>query len=799
MEKTYNKIFRGQSYAIGIALAAMMLTACTPDTFEGADQSGIPTVNGVDFTLEVDQENNQATYTFEETPGVYPIWIIDGTTYSTLHTAGYSNTEAGTHTIELKLGNRNGFSQGSVVKTFTFNETKVDYTSDFRKITGKEWRIANKETAHLACGPAGTDGAGWWAASADDKAGTGLYDDRITFTADNNKGGTYSYSPGEDGLTYVNTGTTLWGSSDADFDVAIGSQESTWSFAVGDWEDSEGNVSQVTYIQLAANTLFPYISSDAQYENPKFRIETLTAKKMVLVYDAPDRSIAWRFILTSEEEEKEFEGFDANSNCNMFKDMPYTITFWYADENWSQLTDPALTSGTNEWSIYLPTANKDQWQTQMAFHTSMTTNSVTNYDFSILLTSDKDLNGATVKLTQEDDDGIFYFADRIDLKAGEEYVFWKSDMAGIDIPNIKLVLDFGGCQEGTTIDISNIVLKEHDCDDGTKAPENTEDTKKAVMDWDYSSSSNLWFPIYESKLAPAFWYAPGWSQIGDPAFSQDGDVYTVILPEATSDQWMAQMHFDTQISALQSDKYNFYCVLESDLDHPGVTVKLTDANSDENFFFADRIPLTAGEEYIYKKEGVQLSVGDASALNLFFDFGGNAAGNTITISKIYLEKCQDISYDSSSNLWKSIDESNPTPAFWYAPGWSQIADPTWTHNGSEWTVTLPEATTDQWMAQMHIDTQLSALQSDKYNFRCVLLADQDQPGVTVKLTDANSDENFFFAERIPLTADEEYVFERSGVQLGVGDASGLNLFFDFGGNPANSTITIKEIYFGKYE
>lgn len=136
-------------------LAGLTLTACSPESFEGADPNGLPVISGTDFTMTVDQETNQMTATFPETQGVYPVWIINGTSYSTLNSVGYQNPEAGTYSIELKLGNRNGFSQGSIVKNFTFNETKVDYTPQFNRITGKEWRFANKEAAHLACGPAG--------------------------------------------------------------------------------------------------------------------------------------------------------------------------------------------------------------------------------------------------------------------------------------------------------------------------------------------------------------------------------------------------------------------------------------------------------------------------------------------------------------------------------------------------------------------------------------------------------------------------------------------------------------------
>ena len=300
--KIYN-LFRAGFLCCGVAVA---LTACSPDEFSGADANGLPSMSGVDFNISVDQETNQMTANFTPQAGTYPIWILDGTTYSTLSEVGYKNSEAGTHTVELKLGNRNGISQAGVKKEYTFNETKVDYSADFRRITGKEWRIANKEVAHMACGPVGGDGTGWWSAQPDDKKGFGVYDDRITFTADTRKGGTYTYSAGEDGMTYVNYGTHFnTVGATADIDVALGNQSAAWSFEVYEWTDAEGKVTQQTYIQLAQNTLFPYISTDSQFENPKFRIETLTAKKLVLVYDAPDGSISWRFIFTSEEGEKE--------------------------------------------------------------------------------------------------------------------------------------------------------------------------------------------------------------------------------------------------------------------------------------------------------------------------------------------------------------------------------------------------------------------------------------------------------------------------------------------------------------
>ncbi len=807
------KLMRSQlcimHYALCIAAASLLMTACSPDSFDGADPYGIPTVSGNDFQMSVDQETNQMVATFNAPTGTYPIWIIDGTSYSTLNEVGYKNTEAGTHTVGLKLGNRNGISHGTMEKEFTFNETKVDYTADFRRITGKEWRFANKEAAHLGCGPAGTAGTEWWSASADEKKDFGMYDDRITFTADTRKGGTFNYSAGADGLTYINKGVAKWGTQNEaeDVDVAIGDQTSTWSFEVYDWEDADGNVTPQTYIQLAANTAFPYISSDAQYENPKFRIEQLTASKMVLVYDAPDRGIAWRFIFTSAEAEAVFEGFDANSDCNLFKSASYTNTYYYAP-GWAQIADPEVTTGTNSWTVNLPAATFDQWQAQMAFRTDMTTNAATNYDFSAVFTSNKDLNGMTVKLTQNDNDDVYFFADRIDLKAGEEYIFWKADMPGIDIPDVKLVLDFGGCQDGTIIDISNIVLKEHGCDDGTKIPEeNPGGSDTPTADWNYEAGSNMWKAVDDGTLFDAFGYYfadNGWGGIPYSEATHNGDTYEITLPEGLGgSQWQGQFHIDTKLTASASKTYNFYLVMEADQDCPQVTFKLTDAG-DTNFFLEERNDVKADVPFILKREGLTLKEGtDAEAIRLFFDFGGSPAGTHIKISKIYLEEVTNLSYDDPANLWKAVDEGSAFISYFYYmadQGWGGIPYEEAKHNGNTYSLTLPEGLGgSQWQGQFAINSTLSVAQNDKYSFSCTITADADLPGVTIKLVETDDadgtkhDSNFYFAERHDIKADEPYVYTVTGCTLPLNDAHALSLYFDFGGSPAGTNVEISNI------
>lgn len=624
---------------IGCALlTGLALTACSPDSFDGADQTKIPTVAGQDFTLEVDQEVNQIRVSYPETAGTYPIWIFNGATYSTLNNAGWSNAERGTYTVEMKLGNRNGISQGTVKKTFTFNETKANYTSLLNRISGKEWRIDNAEPAHLACGPYGSDGTGWWNAAADEKKDFGVYDDRISFTVESNKGGSFTYNPGADGLTYINIGCTKWdnGGATADFDMPNQIQTSTFEFKRGPWTDAEGQVIDVDYLVLAPNTFFPYISADSQYENPRFRIETLTASKMVLVYENEVGGISWRFILTSKEGEKKFEGFDANSQYNMWKGITPTMEFWYAP-GWAQIADPEFTDAGNDYTIVLPQATTDQWQAQVKFHTDLTTSAANNYDFSAILNSDKDLNGATVKLVLDGDDGVFYFTDRIDLKAGEDYIFWKSDMPGIDMSKVMLVLDFGGCQENTTVNVRNIVLKNHADDDGTILPTDGPD-----VSLNYDDSDNLWKAVDDGSKFDAFGYYfadDGWQGIAFAEATHSGNAYEITLPQGLGgSQWQGQFHIDTKLTASAGKQYAFQLEMEVEQDCPQVTFKLTDAG-DTNYFFEERVDVPADEPFVFTRTGVTLKEEkDASAIRMFFDFGGSPAGTKVKISKIIFKE-----------------------------------------------------------------------------------------------------------------------------------------------------------------
>ena len=814
-------------YTLGILFAGLTMTACSPDEFEGADPNGIPTVSGIDYQISVDQETNQMMASYTPAAGTYPIWILNGTQYSTLHEVGYNNPEAGTYTVELRLGNRNGISQTGIKKEFTFNETKVDYSADFRRICNKEWRFANREVAHLACGPAGTAGTEWWSAAPNEKKDFGMYDDRITFTNDNRKGGSFTYNAGADGLTYVNTGTTKWGHQDADWDATIGNQTASWSFEQLKWEDADGQVTTQQYIKLAANTAFPYISSDNQYENPLFRIETLTATKLVLVYDDYTAKIptCWRFIFTSEADQRlvEESGFDANSDFNMWKGITPEMTFYYnPDPGWGNEQTSAFAAlfkgSDNDYSITVPNECFADWQAQVHFHTNLVTNTATHYDFSIILLSDVDINDVIVKLTNETDAAAM-IDEKVNLKAGQEYVFWKSDLEGVDLNPVKLVLDFGHATGETHISASNIVLKDHANDDGTIVSGGGGEETSAT--WvDVNSPDNLGRDFNTVGTMEFWWADGGWQQIGNPQFSFSNGVYTIIANDATAAEWQAQNSIHhAKMNIEPGQLYDVRAKIESSEDLGRFTFKICDEGDDDNtLIYNGGLSLKAGENYVEfigvkaQKGGEDSGFGEAK---LFVDLGGCPAGLQIDLSEIIVQMHQEggsgsggaLDYNAAGNLWKAVDDGSAfisvTP--WFADnGWAQIADPVWSHKDNKWELTLTDGIGgSQWQGQFPINTTLTAAMSDKYDFSCTIYADVDLPGVTIKLTETDDaekhDNNFFFADRHDIKGGEEFVYTVKGVQLPLNDAHALSLFFDFGGSPAGTHVEISDIIFQKSE
>lgn len=165
---------------------------------------------------------------------------------------------------------------------------------------------------------------------------------------------------------------------------------------------------------------------------------------------------------------------DPTSDANMWKNAAEDISFWFANDGWNQIANPELTKGDNEYTIVVPEGTgANQWQGQMVFnHTGLVLTPDKKYDFQVTFMSTEDHPHVTIKPcyqhpTELDGNGNpadvneIMYVNNIALAAYEEYVYTATDLQGTDIPDLKVVFDFGGAVAGSEIVISGITIQEH--------------------------------------------------------------------------------------------------------------------------------------------------------------------------------------------------------------------------------------------------------------------------------------------------------------------------------------------------
>ncbi len=320
----------------------------------------------------------------------------------------------------------------------------------------KSWVMAKDLAQHMGCGESESNPTGWWSASPNEKDGMGVYDNVLTFSKD----GTYVFDPGEDGLIYVN-----WGCSTVD-----GQSHSEPDFTYA-WEKQTGTYSyDGISLTLPANFTIGYIPNDDCYANPTFKVKEVSEDKLVLV--SVTSSISWQFIFVPADGQGGGTpsgpsgplSIPYDSDLNLWKpaDEAHTVSQYYAPD-WSQIDSPELTQDGNKYSFTAPKATNLQWQNQLHLipDAAIALSAEKFYDFQCKVETSKDINGVTFKLTDTTDDGNFLFTERRNITAYEEFTFTLTNLAGITAPKVKMVFDFGGCPDNTTITVKDIILREH--------------------------------------------------------------------------------------------------------------------------------------------------------------------------------------------------------------------------------------------------------------------------------------------------------------------------------------------------
>ena len=795
-------------------LLAGIISACSPEKITHPSEAGIPSATQIEPVISVDQEINQVTFALPAgTKGLIPVWLFqdktgDWTQYSAQNGLKKIFTTAGDYSVRMHLMNSNGMSPDFVQKTFHIDNTIMNFDKYNTMLTGgsqKEWRIDNSVAGHMGCGPSGTSGTEWWSANPDDKKDWGVYDNRMTFVLEGN---VYQFDPGAAGTIYVNTGISSepYGSHNTndgkDYLYPVEAQTAEWSWEV-DGED--------LYLILPANTYWPYYANVDFIANPRFKVESISTKSADLVID--NGEIAWHFTITSGAAEVKFNGFNYNHEANLWKPVDaegaHSYSFFYAP-GWTQIADPEVSCAGGKYTFSLLSATSEQWQAQCFIipPTDLPLSAATNYDFSCILNSSTDIKKVTLKLTDTTNDGNFLFTENVNLTAFEDYVFYLSDLPGIDAAAVKMVFDFGGNPDNTEVSVSNIVLKDHAIDDGTVLPSVPEDPVAGPEEYKYDSEANLW-KAADGAHSCTFFYAPSWNQLPDPELANNGNEYLLKLPSATFAQRQAQLHIipDSPVALESSKSYDFSVVLNSTTDIKAVTLKLTENGNDDNFLFTENVNLSAFEDYIFDLS--DLPGIDAAAVKMVFDFGGNPDNTEVTIKRIVLK---DHAIDdgthkggasgenpgggldtSGTDIW---DNAKVSYTWWYSMAdWSGTLTPEISTISNGWKVVIPAGIGgSEWQGQTHFTLDAPASAAKKYDF-CVTLNSSAACTCSVKLAWEGNDKDhaFFYDGNVALSAYEDFQYIQSGVSPDA-DYDKLALFIDLGRTPAGAEVEIKDIH-----
>lgn len=336
-----------------------------------------------------------------------------------------------------------------------------------------------------------------------------------------------------------------------------------------------------------------------------------------------------------------FPGFVPESEFNLFNNITLPEPGFYYAPGWSPLPAPSWNVTNGAYVLTLPTATTDRWQAQMSFFpTGISVSEGKKYDFSVIMTSTTSHSGVKIKLCDQSDAVVLLDKD-FSLEANEPKALWASEIEGIDISDMKIVFDFGGNSENTSITIESFVLKDHANDDGTEIPEQT------ATPFDYNDPKNVWKAIDDEKaFTESHWFGDaGWAEIQcNVETTHEGSRHTIVIPATTPNEaWHAQYNMETELSATASDIVDFSLKVHATLNGdpvklPGMTVKLTENGNDNNYFFEVRNEIPS-DGYVFRLENTKLAAEtDAAKLKLVFDFGGSEEGTIITIDEITLIK-----------------------------------------------------------------------------------------------------------------------------------------------------------------
>ena len=213
-------------------------------------------------------------------------------------------------------------------------------------------------------------------------------------------------------------------------------------------------------------------------------------------------------------------------------------TFFAYGDVWTTDTESSASynDATGVISINIVSARWIQWQAQYKLNLGFAYSADKYYDFSIKFHANKEVPQVTLKTNN--DNALFYEDQSVTIPADEDYVWTKSDVAGVAGDNL-FVFDFGHASAYTNITISEISIIEKDAPSTPPAPVDPNDITAGghTIHLDASYVGDIYTLVITSAddmegLGGSFWYVNGVStdmrsNTGTNSYTVSGDKKTI--------------------------------------------------------------------------------------------------------------------------------------------------------------------------------------------------------------------------------------------------------------------------------
>jgi len=447
---------------IAVAAVAAFGVACAPQ-YPEVVPSAVPQASQLDVTIDVDQETNYATFTMN-TPGVVPVWmfgdqLIDGKVSKkqayTTNGLRLRFRAAGDYTVEVKAYNANGLSQGSIVKTFTMENTyqSPDAPVEDTVIPLVPADFILEGETNLWRGQAAT--LDTWFSPADWSGG---------LTPD------YQALPGNGVSVKVPAGVggSEWMGQTKIMSGAASSSEKTYDFSV----TLEADEDMVVTVKLTGT---PEGENDthAFFYDGQVKLTAgvpLVYQKAGLVQKESTDNVTLVLDFGRSPVGSEISAtdiiFQEHREANLWLGAVTELETWYSAAGWGGgIEANASITDTKGLEVVIPSGlGNEEWMGQNKIRTGIASSSDKTYAFSVELEADEDMT-VTLKLTGypegDSDSHAFFYDGQVKLTAGQKLTYVKRDLVQQEsCENLMLVIDLGRSPAGATFTADGIIFME---------------------------------------------------------------------------------------------------------------------------------------------------------------------------------------------------------------------------------------------------------------------------------------------------------------------------------------------------